>query len=114
MNRIRSPRTGWNGSDEFPVRPIEHGLRNLRSRIPEISFQDQSEPSGVDGWIEEISRTWKGGPENTLELARLLHQARRSMEYGLWSRLCRDKRLPFSKRKADILVVIGRGLEGLD
>jgi hypothetical protein len=36
------------------------------------------------------------------------------MEHGLWSKLWRDERRPFSKRKAEMLVVIGAGLKGLN
>lgn len=35
-----------------------------------------------------------------------------SMEHGQWSRLWRSQQLPFSKRKAEMLVIIGRGLGG--
>ena len=34
------------------------------------------------------------------------------MEHGQWSRLWRSQQLPFSKRKAEMLVIIGRGLGG--
>jgi len=71
------------------------------SAAPAASYED---------WIQKINRFWKGGPGNTLALARLLGRARRSMERGEWSRLWRSQRVPFSKRKAEMLVSIGNGL----
>jgi hypothetical protein len=49
-----------------------------------------------------------------VELARLVAKARDNLEYGEWSRLWRSGELPFSKRKGEMLVVIGQGVGGLD
>jgi hypothetical protein len=65
-------------------------------------------------WIDKISRAWARGPANTLALARLLHQARQSMKHGQWSHIWRSPRLPFSKRKAEMLVTVGEVLGGLN
>ena len=110
--RTISPQEGRKGSDESPVRLNGSGIRSVQLCIPEASIETHVEPCGSDGWIGEISRVWERGPENTLELAKLLHRARRSMEHGQWSRLWRSQQLPFSKRKAEMLVIIGRGLGG--
>jgi hypothetical protein len=47
-------------------------------------------------------------------LARLVAQARANLEYGEWSQLWRSGEIPFSKRKGDMLVVIGEGVGPLD
>ena len=80
---------------------------------PRSPSPNRMEPCGIDGWIDKISRAWKGGPENTLALARLLHQARRSMEHGQWIPLWHSPRIPFSKRKAEMFVTVGEALGGL-
>ncbi len=104
------PKVGWNGNAESPVRLNGFGIRCVRSPLAKVSIPIQVEPCGINGWIDKISRAWKGGPENTLALARLLHRARRSMEHGQWSRLWRSERVPFSKRKAEMLVIVGQAL----
>ncbi len=106
------PKVGWNGNDEYPVRPSGLRIRCAQSPIAKVAIPIHVEPCEINGWIDKISRAWKGGPENTLALARLLHQARRSMEHGQWSRLWRSERVPFSKRKAEMLVMVGEGLGG--
>ena len=83
--RIISPQEGRKGSDESPVRLNGSGIRSVQLCIPEASIETHVEPCGSDGWIGEISRVWERGPENTLELAKLLHRARRSMEHGAWA-----------------------------
>jgi hypothetical protein len=105
------PKVGRGRNDESPVRPKGFRIRCAQFPVANVSIPIRMEPCGIDGWIDKISRAWKGGPENTLALARLLHQARRNMEHGQWSRLWRSERVPFSKRKAEMLVIVGQGLE---
>jgi hypothetical protein len=76
MNGARIPRRDGDGNDESLVLPVSRSSRILQ---PEVSLQNHSGPSGVEEWINEISRARKGGPENTHQLARLLHRARRSI-----------------------------------
>jgi hypothetical protein len=78
-----------------------------------VSIKDRAKPCGADRWIDKISRAWARGPANTLALARLLHQARGSMKHGQWSHIWRSPRLPFSKRKAEMLVTVGEILGGI-
>jgi hypothetical protein len=33
------------------------------------------------------------------------------MEYGEWAKFCRDKQMPFSKSKAEMLIIIANALE---
>ena len=109
--RIKSPHAGRNEKGESLIDLNGFGTRGAGSGSAKVAIQIRSKPYNIDGWVEEISRTWKGGSENTLALARLLHRARRSMEHGQWSRLWRSERVPFSKRKAEMLVIVGQGLE---
>jgi hypothetical protein len=65
-------------------------------------------------WVEDIATAWARGATGTLELARIVARARKSLDYGQWSQLWRSGGLPFSKRKGEMLVVIGKGVGGLD
>jgi len=105
---------GRNGSDEFPVRLNGIASAGVCTGVARFSKEDRPKPCGVGGWIDKISRTWARGSANTLALARLLHQARQNMKHGQWSDLWRSPRLPFSKRKAEMLVSIGQVLGGLN
>ena len=71
-------------------------------------------PCSLDDWIGLIRESCSRGATSTFELDRLMSKARRTLPYGSWSQLWRSGGLPFSKRKGEKLVVIGRGLEGLD
>ena len=65
-------------------------------------------------WSRQIRSLWAKRATNTLELARLVCQARQSLRYGAWGRMWVSWQSPFSKRTADKLVSIGRHLGGLD
>src|ERR1022692_1471273 len=99
-----------NGS---PVHLNGFGFRDFRSHTGRASTEDNAKACGADGWIGKISRAWARGPANTLALARLLHQARQSVKHGQWSLLWRSPRIPFSKRKAEMLVTVGEVLGGV-
>ena len=70
--------------------------------------------SPLTGWINDIIEAWARGAANTLSLGRLLGEARACLRYGDWSQLWRSRRLPFSKRKGEMLVTIGKALGRLD
>ena len=64
----------------------------------------------MSNWVGEITRACARGTVDTLALARLVTRARRSLEYGKWSQMWNSGLLPFSKRKADMLALIGHEL----
>jgi hypothetical protein len=80
----------------------------------ETSLAASAERRSLNDWIRIIHQAWSSGTDCTMELARLMSRARQCLHYGSWSRLCRSGTLPFSKRKGDMLVVIGQGLGELD
>jgi hypothetical protein len=65
-------------------------------------------------WIRQIREVCARGGGSTLELARLLNRAKRALPYGGWSRLWQGEGVPFSKRKGEMLVLIGETVGGLD
>jgi hypothetical protein len=66
-------------------------------------------------WVEEIRRLWAQGAANTLALARIVCRARTTLHYGEWTRLWSQPGLiPFSKRKAEMLVAISEGMGLID
>ena len=58
--------------------------------------------------IEAIKKVWSQGAGNSIELARVVWDARRQLLHGQWEHVL--KSLPFSKRKANMLVTIGKEL----
>ena len=62
----------------------------------------------VADWVEKIKKVWARGPASTLELARAVGAAKSQLRHGQWQQVW--KALPFSRRKADMLAVIGRRL----
>ena len=74
--------------------------------------RERSHP--LSRWIDDIKKAWGRGATKTIELASIVSQARRSLAYGGWSDLWRTGEMPFSKRKAEMLVVIGEGVENLN
>ena len=68
--------------------------------------------SSVADWIGQIQTLWANGVESRLELASLLSTIRNHLRQrrGDWSSLWESGGLPFSKRKAEKLVVVGDGL----
>jgi len=59
--------------------------------------------------IEEIKKVWAQGPASTLALARVVGAAKSQLRHGQWQQIW--KVLPFSRRKADMLAVIGWRLD---
>ena len=88
----------------------------LRTPNPNGLVHDDTEPKvGLDAeWTEEIKRIWAAGATKTLELARTVFRARRSIGYGSWTRMWRSSHLPFGLSKAKMLVRIGDVLGDLD
>ena len=68
----------------------------------------------VADWAGEITRFLERGKSSTLDLARTVYQAKTSLSYGQWSELFTSRGLPFGKRKAEMLVVVGREFGQLD
>src|SRR5215510_12135157 len=66
----------------------------------------------VSDWIGHITRVWARGAGSTLELAQVVWMARKRLPYGQWAQALRA--VPFSKRKANMLATIGKGLAWLD
>jgi hypothetical protein len=62
-------------------------------------------------WTDEIQQAWAKEGVNTLALARVVQSARRSLQRGDWSRLWELGEVPFSRRKAQMLLVIAKGLD---
>src|SRR5881396_1500633 len=68
--------------------------------------------SSVAEWIGQIQTLWANGAESRLELASLISTIRNHLRQrrGDWSALWESGEIPFSKRKAEKLVVVGEGL----
>jgi len=93
-----------------------HASRTKASgwKASEISPAAVAERRSLTTWAGMIRQAWFRGADSTLELARLMSQARASLPYGGWGQLWKTGEMPFSKRKGEKLVAIGQGLGGLD
>jgi hypothetical protein len=94
------------------------GLKNPRLLDSGVADEPQcalkASPHLTNNWVEEIRRLWAQGATSTLALARVVYQARRTLAYGDWARIWQPGVMPFSKRKADMLAAIGRGMGLID
>ncbi|HXR04836.1 MAG TPA: hypothetical protein VN836_09030, partial [Verrucomicrobiae bacterium] len=83
-------------------------------RAAGVLGQADTELGSLTDWIQLIHQVWIRGANRTLELSRLMNRARQSLPYGSWSRLLQSGGLPFSRRKGEMLVVVGQGVGGLN
>ncbi len=68
-------------------------------------------------WVAEIKQMVSQRRTNTIELGKLVCAAKRELRFGQWGQLWRTSKLsklPFGKRHAEKLVVIGNGLGHLN
>ena len=81
---------------------------------PVVANRDSIAARSVSDWTGEINAVWTRGPASTLELARVIYAARRSLVHGEWSQLWRSGCVGLSKRKAEMLSAIGARLGWLN
>ena len=81
---------------------------------PCLKSRTNAASPSMDDWAAQIRSVWANVGTNTLELARIVFQARRAMRYGAWTRMWRSTELPFGISKAKMLVRIGEHLGDLD
>ena len=82
--------------------------RNVRPPATKILPEFSADEEDVAARIEEIKQVWSQGAGNSLALARVVWDTRRYLPHGQWERAL--KLLPFSKRKANMLATVGKGL----
>jgi len=68
----------------------------------------------VAAWIAQIQNCLIESKTNTLRLAGILYTAKRKLLYGQWTEMWKSAQIPFSKRKGEMLVLIGKNLGCLD
>ncbi len=83
-----------------------HGIR---PDDPEDELRSLA-PASPSEWIGEIQRQFAQGRSATLELAITVSTAKSRLHHGEWTAILKSGRLPFRKRRAEMLVVIGNGL----
>lgn len=71
-------------------------------------------PAAIADWEAKIRECFTRRNTTTLDLARLIYAARSALPFGEWTHLWISPSRPFSKRKAEMLVVVGRELGGID
>src|SRR5262245_2099551 len=81
----------------FEILPARHANPDLKQR-------------SLAEWITEIRMQWGRGASGALDLARLISQAKKHLQRGEWSRLWVLNDFPFSKRKGEMLALIGSEL----
>ncbi len=82
---------------------------------PEVNGHLQrSNGSALADWENAIQQCYARGTTHTLALARIVFAARSALPFGEWTHLGTSPCRPFSKRKAEMLVVVGRELGDID
>ena len=61
-------------------------------------------------WAAKIRQVWSEGRARIIDLAKATLAAKQELQHGEWTALWLDGNMPFSKRKAEMLVCIGRNL----
>src|SRR5713226_1164534 len=74
---------------------------------------EQPPSEAVVTWAKRINSAWRRSTTSTLELAKEVHEARRKLPHGNWTRLWKSGRVGFSKSKGNRLNTIGQRLEDL-
>src|SRR5437867_4066970 len=89
--------------------------RALPQWAPKASNHLQpSKSSTLSDWESAIQQCCVRGTTHTLDLARSVFAARKALPRGEWARLWSEGRIAFSKRKAEMLAVVGKGLGNLN
>src|SRR2546427_2995958 len=70
--------------------------------------------AAVVEWAVRINSAWAQGTASTLELAKVVHEARCKLAYGEWTRLWNSDCVRFSKRRADMLLRVATSFADLD
>jgi hypothetical protein len=68
----------------------------------------------VAQWVEAIRAAFGSGRSSVIELAKVVWTAKRKLHFGQWTAMWRSGDMPFGKRKAEMLAVIGNGLGKLN
>ena len=99
------PQAGVAPSNHLPEQPQPAHLK-LVPTLTDLPLVSTVSPD----WATEIRRAWAESGARILELACVVRSARERLPRGGWSQLWLDGNMPFSKRKAEMLVMIGRRL----
>jgi len=88
--------------------PTEHPARTAPL---DCALAPDVKSNSLADWVREIRKVWTRGPASTLELARVVSEARNALPHGGWSSLWKHpSSMPFAKRTGYALLVIAAGL----
>ena len=118
------------GRRAFAVTPLKHRIQGApRAQLGDDKVETNDDvPEAAPGtgetsvktpvdWLAKINEVCERGRSHNLELARVVYAAKCELRFGQWSKLWHSDKVmkpPFSKRKGEFLVVIGKGLGDLD
>jgi hypothetical protein len=71
------------------------------------------EPWDLSGWAAEIKEAFARGVSGTMSLAKTIARAKAKLRHGEWTRLWHTD-MPFGKRKAEMLVAVGKTMGDLN
>jgi len=88
--------------------PTEH---SAQTAPVDRAFAPDAKSNSPADWVREIQKVWTRGPAGTLELARVVSEARNALPHGGWSSLWKyPSSMPFAKRTGYGLLAIDTGL----
>jgi hypothetical protein len=93
---------------------VAQGKDKARISAAQEADRRESAPAALADWEAKIRECFTRRTTTTLDLARLICAARTALPFGEWTRLWLSRSRPFSKRKAEMLVVVGRELRDID
>jgi hypothetical protein len=88
-----------------------HELSGAQLRDPHAVI---IEPWDLSGWAAEIKEAFARGVSGTMSLARVIARAKAKLRHGEWARLWHTEHMPFGKRKAEMLVAVGKTMGDLN
>src|SRR5213075_1743955 len=95
---------------------MEHNFIGKQKGIAQTApvaraFAPDAKSNSPADWVREIQKVWTRGPASTLELARVVSEARTALPHGEWSSLWKyPSSMPFAKRTGYALLAIDAGL----
>jgi len=93
---------------------VAQGIEEARTAAAQDAGRRGYAPGALTDWEAKIRECFTRRNTTTLDLARLICAARSALPFGEWTHLWISPCRPFSKRKAEMLVVVGRELGDID
>jgi len=93
---------------------VAQGMAEARTATAQEAGRRGHATDALADWETKIRECFTRRNTTTVDLAKLIYAARSALPFGEWTHLWISPCRPFSKRKAEMLVVVGRELGVID